>query len=411
MKSLLLIFCSFFFVQTIFADGGSVKDESRRQIVPKKSFHRTFVKPGQVQKNNPVPNPLNDRNSTIPKVPASGYGISKLQGSKAAKSPALTPSDLPSFPSITYNDLHSVYSSGILHCFYAPDTATFHMNVGINDTVNPQHWTMPNISSLKPDSLGHSISPSATPFAALYFPSSTLCLKYIYPDSEEFYEFYRMTQEVFTELGTVDIYYNQQDQKITEVDTLNITLTSFPLSLNTRLSGSYTEKHGDTTYDISENIRMAGFGTLSTPDGDLQVLKIYNNYHEECRVKGDLLYTYQAPEISFYCKDAHRLDLYLTEDSDSTGMVSITDLEYEKVTHPTGISDLRDMKPAQFFTPNPASGEIRFRKAGTYRIYNVYGMLIHTYENATTADVTDLPAGLYFVTDGNQFSQELIRCK
>ncbi len=58
--------------------------------------------------------------------------------------------------------------------------------------------------------------------------------------------------------------------------------------------------------------------------------------------------------------------------------------------------------------PNPASREIRFNKVTDIAIYNASGVMIRVIRNTSFADVSDLPAGMYFVQSISGETQRLI---
>ncbi len=238
------------------------------------------------------------------------------------------------------------------------------------------------------------------------FPSATHARLYTYPDSELFYEFYQFSEAGIVLLGMIDTI---PDEQWVEKITTNEFLATLPLSVNTSLVTIDTLLWKDTTYFVDIRIKAEGFGTLVTPAGNVEVLKIRNEYNEiSYDENNDLIEEIHRIAYTFYSKFGHRLTVYLSEDSPATGNVDIEEVESEIVVfNSSSVPTVTEGKKL-LFSPNPSTGIIRFTEKGNYDVYYLAGVKLRSFVNVSEADVSDLAKGIYLVKQVNGENQILI---
>jgi hypothetical protein len=221
-----------------------------------------------------------------------------------------------------------------LNYFYCDSDSTYQMDIGTVDLVNAQQWVMPNCTLVGSD-VGKGIPIASAPYKQ-YFPEATHCKQYTYPDEID-YEFYQFSQNQITLCGEVD---HPLTGDSVEVDTTDFLMATLNIDLNTKFTAVDSNTIDGKTFVYKEDIAVEGFGTLTTPDGNVDVLKIRNSYSQFIYDdKGQLTYQDVSPVITFVGKDGHRLDIELPDNSPTTGTVEVDWMEYLKIVYnPTAVS-------------------------------------------------------------------------
>lgn len=311
-------------------------------------------------------------------------------------------------PVITFEDINDAYKNENNLIYYtSPDDESFSMNLGIVDLENPQHWILPECKFIEEKATG--IAVQGTPYMS-EFADATHCKQFTYnEDGEiyEFYEYYKLNQSGATLLGSGDDF---DDKAFIEHD--NLLLTPFPLDKNFKLSLKDTIITGTRKKITEQDIVVEGYGILTTSWGDVEVLKIVNNYREWFYIDNELTSEDSAPVIQFISKSGHQCELDLAENSPTTGDVTVEWMDFTQITTTdmtTGIDDkINYCVSSKLFTPNPSSGIIKFNTIGNYKIYNLKGTKVRTLINTHQADLSDLPKGTYLIKSSKESSQKLI---
>ncbi|MFA6981377.1 MAG: T9SS type A sorting domain-containing protein [Ignavibacteriaceae bacterium] len=249
---------------------------------------------------------------------------------------------------ITYEDLLAAYApqNDLEYYFTSPDS-TSQMNIGVVDLVNPQHWIMPS-AYLGSNDYGEGIEPSTTPYQS-NFPNATHCKIYKYP-TEEYFEYYQFTKDAITLVGNV---YVDLSTNVPEVDDVSFLMTPLNLDVNTTfVSGdSMTIDYYNLVYH--QEISPYGFGTLTTPDGDIEVLALLNNYEEKLYIEGIDPVSITEKVLVFISKDGHQLNLMLSENSPASGNATIDWMEYIRIVYnPNSVSELDNAARKFSLSPN-----------------------------------------------------------
>ncbi|MEI6437069.1 MAG: hypothetical protein WCP32_19770, partial [Bacteroidota bacterium] len=227
-------------------------------------------------------------------------------------------------PVISYADLNYAYSPQNDLYYYAQSFGTGSMNIGAVNKVTAQQWTMPNCTFDDIDS-AVGVPVLQTPYLQ-YFPTATHCKLYEYPEygvMYSYFEYYNLNPAGITLLGSVD------DFDITpNVDPTDLFIAPLEIDINFHLVVNDTLINGNQKKILNEVIDAEGFGTLTTPWGNFDVIKIVNHYSELYFVNGALIDEFHQPVVTFISKDGNQLDLTLPEGSATTGTVATEMIEF-----------------------------------------------------------------------------------
>ncbi len=309
--------------------------------------------------------------------------------------------------SVTSTDMLELYKPQNDLMYYWTDEGTYQMNIGTADYENQQTWTMPNFP-LNAEPTGDGIPIEDAPGLSRY-PNATHCRVYQYDDNGDddfFYEYYQFTETEVTILGFLDTI---PAQEWSEFDDYNELVTSLPLDINTDFTTQSEVVFRDTIYNREVYVYTEGFGSLTTPYGTEEVLKVRCDVYETVyNLEYNLIDEYETTYITFYSKQGTRLALELEEGSTATGNVNIVDVQFERIIqNPTSIENF-ESKELKLSYPNPAINILNFNKIGNYQIYNSLGVMILNFKNVQNADISNLNAGIYFVKSETGKTQKII---
>ena len=249
---------------------------------------------------------------------------------------------------ITYEDLLAAYApqNDLEYYFTSPDS-TYQMNIGAVDLVNPQHWVMPSCY-LGSNDYGEGIEPSTTPYQS-NFPNATHCKIYKYP-TEEYFEYYQFTKDAITLVGNV---YVDLSTNVPEVDDVSFLMTPLNLDINTTFVSGDSTTVDYYTFVYHQEISPYGFGTLTTPDGDIEVLALLNNYEEKLYIEGIDPVSITEKVLVFISKEGHQLNVMLSENSPASGNATIDWMEYIRIVYnPNSVSELDNAARKFSLAPN-----------------------------------------------------------
>lgn len=316
---------------------------------------------------------------------------------------------------ITYEDLQSAYAynSDFLEYYAFPENIMMDLGASDPEFTAAQHWTIPaglGFSAIERKIL----DPKATPYGHLA-PEATHCLYAKSPNRGfDMYEYFLLDEDGLWEFGNHVEEMNLSDYSEDEIITL-------PLDYDTDYYSGYGEEEdwtidGDTTwYDDSSYSVDAwyywseGYGTLETPDdGPVEVIKIaYQWIWSEWKVDDassngkDILTDFEnGTEVYFYSKDGHQLMISLDSlGVETAGLVKPDVVYYQKVHKPeTNVAvDQWTVAPQFALYPNPTRGVVRFNTPTTIEVLDLLGRRVFSQQNSLQADLSNLPAGTYFV--------------
>jgi hypothetical protein len=258
------------------------------------------------------------------------------------------------------------------------------------------------------------LAPNAT--HCLYFQSPT-------PNSDE-YLYYLLNQDGLYLEGEANQHYNYTDNEESEIMPL-------PLDANTVYYSGYGETedwtaNGDTTWysdteygvDVWYYISEA-YGTLQTiDDGPVDVIKIaYQWWWLDYEVnpastdgKDNLIDFANGTEIYFYSKDGHQLMISIDSlGVETTGIIKPDFVYYQKVRKASAVDEQQSaFNPGFQVFPNPTSGMVHFNQPTGFELFDVLGRRVMYEKNASQANLSHLPRGMYFIKPQKGLARKLL---
>ncbi len=234
-----------------------------------------------------------------------------------------------SAPVITYADLNYAYSPQNNLIFYSQNNGSVSMDIGVVNKVTAQQWVMPACAWDAIDS-AVGVPVSQTPFAQ-YFPTATHCKLYEYLDFGDIYsyfEYYDLNPSGVTLLGSADDF-----ESTPNIAASDLYIAPLDIDINFHFIANDTIKYGTQTKVLNEIIDAEGFGTLATPWGTFEVIKIVNHYNEYYYNNGILMDEFHQPVVTFMSKTGSSFEMTLPEGSATTGLVSTEYVEFTRIVY------------------------------------------------------------------------------
>ena len=327
---------------------------------------------------------------------------------------------------VTYDDLKKAYALNSDYLEYNAFPKNITMDMGAYDPYlqTPQHWVMPK--GLKFTQVTRKIvDPTSTPYS-MVAPHATHCLYVKTPNAGiSIYDYFLLDEDGLFSVGEAMDKFKYTDNEEEEILPL-------PLDVYTYFGSGVGEDttqaaFGDTTWYSNNEYAVdvwyymsEAFGTLETPDdGTIDVIKIaYQWWWLDYEVNPtsttgeDSLVDYaNGTEIYFYSKNGYQL--MLSMDSlgvETTGLVKPDMVYYQKVVNPgTTVADHASITAPRFaFYPNPTSGMVHFNVPTDFEVWDILGRRIIRRQNATQADLSGLPRGMYFIKPQHGAIQKLL---
>lgn len=235
------------------------------------------------------------------------------------------------------------------------NTSTATMDIGIADNVNAQTWTLPaGILNLFEFYNNEDFIPIAEVPAELKFAGANKVVKTEYEDNGgniiEVYDHYILDNDAIDYIGISYYYYLDEDADA--FDPVDYKFSDVPLQLN----DSYVFEESETQSEFrnlkyyESNKTVDAFGTLTTPYGNFDCLRISFSTTEYTRPDISSVYTAGTPytSVGFITEQGH---YFVAKTSGTSGSVTLDDIQFQVVA-PTGI--LQDQSEVQI--NNDANG-------------------------------------------------------
>lgn len=324
---------------------------------------------------------------------------------------------------VTYEDMKKAYAYGsdFLEYYAFPENIVMDMGVEDFDLTKPQHWKIP--AGLKFSTLDRKIiDPKATVHADSV-PEATHCIYVKSPNRGiDVYEYYLLDKDGLWSVGqnADDLHYS---------DYTDEEIMPLPLDVSTAFHSGAGEDTTDffdiTLYDDNEYgvdlwyYISEAFGTLETvDDGTIEVIKIAYQWwwwdykiNENPKLADVAVDSANGTEIYFYGKDGHQLMISTdSKGAETTGPVKPDYIYYQKVRKPgTSVAANNSMTAPKFsFFPNPTRGMVHFNSPTSFDVLDVLGRRVFRRHNATQADLSHLPRGMYFIRPQKGKAQKLL---
>ena len=272
-----------------------------------------------------------------------------LKGSISAQNAGLQTASAISITEMDMNTISAVGNSWIL--FIAPPRTNFSMNIGIANSSSPQTWTLPANFNTNFNGAGRKdfISPSSVP-SALRITGATVPNKVIKSyQIDDFshwvirYDHLNITSTNIAHLGTsYDLEFGT-DQNFDELD---FQFSDVPIHLGDTWSSTDDHKDyvsGFTLEKIVETITVDAYGTVSTPDGTFNCLRISYVTQKYSRPDEASSFTLQSTKngIGFITKEGYYFN---AEVSATSGTADCSNFIYRKVVSTAALTEVNDVK-------------------------------------------------------------------
>lgn len=212
--------------------------------------------------------------------------------------------------SIILADFNTISAVGNSWLLYQSNAATFSMNIGSVNNTSPQTWTLPaNLPSYF-QGAGRSdfIAPSSVP-VALQVAGANKVMQTYYLDNNnqhmKVYDHYDLNNAGIDHIGTsYDLEVGTDDT----FDEPNYKFADVPLDLNDNFTTTIEDADYVTNLTLTkyvENITADAYGTISTPDGTFNCLRMSIVKQKYTRPNESTAYTLATTtnEISFMTKE------------------------------------------------------------------------------------------------------------
>jgi len=297
--------------------------------------------------------------------------------------------------------MQNIYEIADIEYNFTEDETEFTMDIGDADLENAQTWVMPDID-FPYYCIGENKDVAQSPYYST-FSEATHLKQYDYSEqNEQFYEYYKFAADKIEIIGLVDVINENP-----EIIPVTYLVAPLPLNIDTDFETSAEYTLNGETYHYEQYIYTEGFGTLETPEGTFNCLKLANDYYEDVYVDGNLVESYATFVYTFYCENGYRLDVYL--DPEVEVFTGVVNCDYAQVEIPTTSTSVEEISlKADFCYPNPATDILNFQEIGNYQIYNSIGVMILNLKNIQNTDISNLNSGLYFIKSENGKIQKII---
>ncbi len=298
-------------------------------------------------------------------------------------------------------EMQQIYLNSDTEYNFTEKGVSYTMDIKNVDLVNAQTWVMPDFNFVDYE-IGENADVSSSPYFSS-FPTATHLQYYDYSEWDEYYyEYYQFSSDKIEIIGGVDVFAGEVD-----IEPMSYIVTPLPLDINTDFSSDEQFTLNDTTYHFVQHIYTEGYGTIETPHGTFNCLKIANDFYADEYVGGELIADLETYLYTFYCENGYRLNLYLSEDE--TTYTGVVDIDFVDLEIPSAITSVKEIsEKSDFCYPNPATDILNFQEIGNYQIYNSLGVMVLNLKNIQNTDISSLNSGIYFIKSEKGKIQKII---
>ena len=250
--------------------------------------------------------------------------------------------------SISQADDNAISTIGNSWLSFQGGMQTFSMNIGTANNATPQTWALPtnfmtNFSKfLRTDF----ISPSSVP-AALKIAGANKVIKSYYLDNTNrpmsVYDHYNMTATEADHLGTSYDLEVGTDQNFNEPD---YEFVKVPLNLGDAFSSTIDAEDYVTQLTLTravESMTVDAYGTIATPDGTFNCLRITYVTQNYTRPNQTTDWAFQSTKngIGFITEQGY---FFYADVSATSGTANLSNFSYRKVVATAALTNTNDIK-------------------------------------------------------------------
>ena len=244
------------------------------------------------------------------------------------------------------NTISAVGNTWVL--FIAPSSVNFSMNIGIANSSSPQTWTLPANFKTNFNGAGRKdfIAPSAVPSALQITGTNKVIKSYQIDDSGNWvirYDHLNITSINVAHVGTS---YDLEFGTDRNFDELDFKFSDAPIDLGD--TWTTIDDHEDyvsalTLERFVETITVDAYGTISTPDGTFNCLRMSYVTQKYTRPNEASSFTLQSTKnsIGFITREGY---YFTTDVSATSGTANCSNFIYRKVVSTAALTEVNDVK-------------------------------------------------------------------
>ena len=250
--------------------------------------------------------------------------------------------------SVTLTDFDNFSAVGKSWLLYENKTASFSMNIGSANASTPQNFVLPTnfLTYFEGAGRGDFIAPTDVPMALRVTGANKVMRSYYYDNNDHpmaVYDDYDLEANVLNHIGSSydlvtgdDDIFDDGDYEVSDV----------PLDLNDTFISTSEDRDYITNLKIRKlvtNLTVNGFGTITTPTGTNQCLRMIYSLQTFTRPNESVAYTLVSTDnyISFLSKNGERFKAKI---SGTSGTVIVSNLEYRTVVSTALLAENKDVK-------------------------------------------------------------------
>lgn len=250
--------------------------------------------------------------------------------------------------SVNLADFDAISAPGNSWLLYESNDATFSFNIGTANSTSPQTWILPANLMTYFSGVGRSdfILPSSLPTALQIEGANKVMRSYFLDNNNnpmKVYDHYDMNSSSIDHIGT------SYDLEVGEDDTFdepNYEFSDVPLDLGDNFVSTIEEEDYITNLTLTKYIEtktVDAYGTISTPDGIFNCLRISISIQKYTRPNETTAYTLISTtnQVSFMTKEGA---FFNAQVSAPNGTATLSNFQYRKVVQTALLSESSDVK-------------------------------------------------------------------
>ena len=250
--------------------------------------------------------------------------------------------------SIGIVDFNNITANGNTWLLFKNSDTNLSMNIGTANNSSPQTWILPANLFTYSSGAGRSdfIAPSSIP-VGLQISGANKVMRTFYFDNTnrpmKVYDHYNITTTIINHLGTS---YDLEVGANKNFDEPDFEISNVPMALNDNFISTIEEKDYITSLTLIryvENSTVDAYGTIITPDGTFDCLRVSTIKQKYTRPDESTAYTLSSTtnEANFMTKEGV---FFNAKVSATSGTVTISNFQYRKVVLTSLLTESKDVK-------------------------------------------------------------------
>lgn len=274
------------------------------------------------------------------------FDVSALNLQNSAKSNSVVQNNTAI--SITLNDFDSFTAVGKSWLDYTNPNASFSMNIGVANNSTPQTWSLPAnfLTYFNGAGRGDFIAVASVP-PALQVAGANKVMRTAYYDENDrpmdVYDHYNFAADGVYHIGSsYDLEVGSDDT----FDESDYEVADVPFDLNDNYSSTTEETNHVTNQKTLKKVftvNVDAFGTITTPTGTYNCLRMLTSIHKYTRPNDAVAYTLVSTtnHVGFLTKTG---EYFTAKVSGTSGNVTVSEIEYRTVVQTSLLSEGNDVK-------------------------------------------------------------------